>query len=185
MIVSAIRYWNCHCMFSVNFDIWYPYESRIGVWYEWHVEILAEALLKMMSRLEVKCLLTNVLVARYVFTVTIVSYKVSKTCNYKFHKVCERLNLFGVTIDITDGGLGRRYIPRKNLYFVVRKSTDQFGSSSDWWFFYFVQDVYVSYRDLLHNILTGRLILSPGPQNKCQVSTCNYAVTVSFKIPYD
>ena len=28
-------------------------------------------------------------------------------------------------------------------------------------------------------------ILSPGPQNKCQVSTFNYAATVSFKIPYD
>lgn len=53
------------------------------------------------------------------FTVTIIWSKVSKICYYKFHTVFERLNLFGVTANITDGGLRRRYVPRKNLYYVV------------------------------------------------------------------
>jgi len=51
--------------------------------------------------------------------VTIVSNKVRKTCYYKFHKVFEWLNWLGVTTDITDGGLRWRYIPRKNLCYVV------------------------------------------------------------------
>jgi len=42
------------------------------------------------------------------FTVTILSNKVRNTCYYKFHKVFERLNRFGVTTDITEGGLRRR-----------------------------------------------------------------------------
>jgi hypothetical protein len=53
------------------------------------------------------------------FTVTIVLYILRKTSYCKFHNVFKRLNLFGVTADITDGGFRRRYIPRKNLYCVV------------------------------------------------------------------
>jgi hypothetical protein len=49
------------------------------------------------------------------FTVTIVTYKVRKTCYYKFHNLCERLNLLVVIADTTDGALQRRYIPHKNL----------------------------------------------------------------------